>query len=158
MGNGLPVSAVLGRPEVLDRFGKDMRYFNTFGGNSVSIAAANAVLDVMENQDLLGNAQRIGKNRGSGLREVARDYPMLSAVRGCGLFYGVDVVDASGNEQADKAGAERIVNGLRSRRVLISSSGKNENVLKIRPPLVFSDSDLQEFLESFRAVMEDLHG
>lgn len=158
MGNGLPISAVLGRPEVLDRFGKDMRYFNTFGGNSVSIAAANAVLDVIEDQDLLGNAKRVGKNLGSGLREIAQNYPMLSAVRGCGLFYGVDVTDASGTGRADQAGAVRIVNGLRSRRVLISSSGKDENVLKIRPPLVFSGSDLQEFLESFRAVMEDLHG
>ena len=135
-----------------------MRYFNTFGGNSVSIAAANAVLDVIEDQDLLGNAKRVGKNLGSGLREIAQNYPMLSAVRGCGLFYGVDVTDASGTGRADQAGAVRIVNGLRSRRVLISSSGKDENVLKIRPPLVFSGSDLQEFLESFRAVMEDLHG
>lgn len=158
MGNGMPISAVLGRPEVMDRFGKDMRYFNTFGGNSVSIAAANAVLDVIENEDLLGNARTIGKQLGSGLREVARDYPVLSSVRGCGLFYGVDVVNASGNGEADKAEAERIVNGLRNRRVLISSSGKSENVLKIRPPLVFSGSDLQEFLSSFRAVMEDLHG
>lgn len=158
MGNGMPVSAVVGRPEVLEPFGKGMRYFNTFGGNSVSIAAANAVLDVIENENLLSSVKRVGNLMGSGLREMASGYPVLSDVRGCGLFYGVDVVEASGSGNPDKAGAERIVNELRERRVLISSSGMNENVLKIRPPLVFSESDLQEFLGTFRGVMEDLHG
>ncbi|MFD1211637.1 aspartate aminotransferase family protein [Arthrobacter sp. GCM10027362] len=158
MGNGMPISAVVGRPEVLERFGNDMRYFNTFGGNSVCIAAANAVLDVIEDGNLLENIRRLGGLLGTGLRGIARDYPMLSEVRGCGLFYGVDVVTGPGSQAADKDGAERIVNALRQRRVLISSSGREDNVLKIRPPLVFSDADLEEFLGSLRSVMEDLHG
>lgn len=155
MGNGMPISAVVGRPEVLQRFGSDMRYFNTFGGNSVSVAAANAVLDVIEDDGLIGNIATIGRSLGAGLRDIARDYPVLSDVRGAGLFYGVDVVTAPDSGTADKDGAEGIVNALRERRVLISSSGAEGNVLKIRPPLVFSDADLEEFLASFRAVMEE---
>jgi 4-aminobutyrate aminotransferase-like enzyme len=157
MGNGMPISAVVGRPEVLERFGNDMRYFNTFGGNSVCIAAANAVLDVIEGERLIDNIARIGGLLGSGLRDMARDYPVLSEVRGSGLFYGVDVA-AAGSDAADKDGAERIVNALRERRILISSSGIEGNVLKIRPPLVFSDTDREEFLDGFRTVMQDLYG
>lgn len=158
MGNGMPISAVVGRPEVLERFGSDMRYFNTFGGNSVCIAAANAVLDVIEDENLIDNIARIGGLLGTGLRDLASDYPVLSEVRGSGLFFGVDVAAAPDSPEADKDGAERLVNALRERRILISSSGAEGNVLKIRPPLVFSDADLDEFLNGFRAVMEDLYG
>lgn len=155
MGNGMPISAVLGRPEVLEHFGHHMRYFNTFGGNLVSIAAANAVLDVIEKEDVLGNVQRVGALLGAGLRETAADYPQLAEVRGCGFFYGVEIVASARSGEPDKESTERIVNELRRRRVLISSSGQHENVLKIRPPLVFSDEDLQEFMVTFRSVIDD---
>jgi 4-aminobutyrate aminotransferase-like enzyme len=155
MGNGMPISAVVGRPEVMRRFGNDMRYFNTFGGNSICIAAANAVLDVIDGEGLIDNIAKIGTQLGTGLRDIAREYPVLSDVRGSGLFYGVDVVAATDRQQTDKDGAERIVNALRERRVLISSSGAEGNVLKIRPPLVFSHTDLEEFLGTFRTVLED---
>lgn len=151
MGNGVPIGAVVGRPEVMRAFGRDMRYFNTFGGNPVSIAAATAVLDVIEQERLLDNVQRSGLRLLSGLRELAARHPCVGAVRGEGLFAAMDIVNGDG---PDAASATRVVNELRDRRILISASGPHENVLKIRPPLPFTTDHADQLLTDLDEVLE----
>jgi 4-aminobutyrate aminotransferase-like enzyme len=149
MGNGHPMAAMAGRPEVLTAFGADCRYFNTFGGNPVSCAAGMAVLDVIEDEKLMANAADVGRYLRDGLVDLGERTGTLGQVRGAGLFLGVDV--AGGGESA-----ARVVNGLRERRVLISASGPDGSVLKIRPPLVFSRGDADLLLGALREVVAGL--
>lgn len=155
MGNGIPISAVIGSPELFDRFGSEVRYFNTFGGNPVSIAAAGAVLDEIEDRALLDHATTIGATLIDGLRDIADTSDgRIAEVRGEGLFIGVELVGSKRNP--DPAAALGIVNGLRARRILVSASGTFENVVKIRPPLVFDDADAARFLDGFAEATRDL--
>ncbi|SJN12633.1 putative aminotransferase [Leucobacter sp. 7(1)] len=154
MGNGMPISAVVGSPALFERFGAEVRYFNTFGGNPVSVAAAGAVLDEIEDRELRVSAARVGALLTDGLRAVSAGDDRIAEVRGAGLFLGVDVVDAAG--APDPATALALVNGLRDRRILVSASGTGENVLKIRPPLVFDAADAERFLDGFAATLRSL--
>ena len=151
MGNGHPVAGVVGRPQVLERFGQSARYFNTFGGNPVSCAAALAVLQVIARERLQENALRIGALLADGLRALAVRYPMCGDVRGAGLFIGVEIVADAGTRAPDAEYAAAIVAGMRDRDVLISATGPAGNVLKIRPPLVFTE----EHVEIFLAALDD---
>ena len=135
MGNGHPVAAVVCRPETIEAFGAATRYFNTFGGNPVSIAAATAVLDVIEEEALLENARDVGGYLADGLVKLGTQVPFIGEVRACGFFAGVDIVDDNGSPDPDMA--TRVVNAMRERFVLISATGACGHVLKIRPPLVF---------------------
>jgi 4-aminobutyrate aminotransferase-like enzyme len=143
MGNGHPIAGVAVRPEVVDAFGREVRYFNTFGGNPVSCAAGLAVLDIIRDEGLMANAEAVG----GYLRErlAALRHPLLAEVRGAGLFLGVELPDA--------AQAARVVQALRERRVLISATGPRANVLKIRPPLVFSQANADQFVETLAQVL-----
>jgi 4-aminobutyrate aminotransferase-like enzyme len=147
MGNGLPIAGLVARHEVLDDFGRKARYFNTFGGNPVCIAAASAVLDVIEDEGLQANAATVGGYLTAGISRLAADSPVLAGVRGAGLYAGVDVVDpVTGAPSAARASA--IVNAMRERRVLISATGPAGNVLKIRPPLPFARAHADQFLDA----------
>jgi 4-aminobutyrate aminotransferase-like enzyme len=150
MGAGHPMAAVVLRPEVIATFGSRVRYFNTFGGNPVSCAVGMAVLDVIKNEGLMANALTTGRRLREGLEALAEQHPAIGATRGAGLFLGVDIVR---DGAADAAEATRIVNGLRDRRVLISATGPNANVLKIRPPLVFGPEHADLFLAALGEVL-----
>lgn len=154
MGNGIPIAAVVGREEVMAAFGRDIRYFNTFGGNPVSIAAATAVLDVIEEDRLIDNARDSGAYLTAGLQELAQRHRALGHVRGTGLFVAVEIVDDGERKTPDAAAAAAIVNELRQRRVLISASGRRHNVLKIRPPLPFTSVHADVLLTELDATLE----
>jgi 4-aminobutyrate aminotransferase-like enzyme len=156
MGNGFPVAAIAVSPEVVARFGQDMRYFNTFGGNTVAIAAAQATFDVIREENLLENAQRVGRFIRDGFNDIASRYEQIGDVRGAGLYIGVEMVSDRGAKTPDAALATAIVNGLRERRVLISATGFAANTLKIRPPLVFSEKDATRLLTETEAVLATL--
>ncbi len=155
MGNGIPVAALAGRGEILARFGDEVPYFNTFGGNSVSIAAAQAVLDVIQDDNLIEHVARIGGLLKQGVAEATVPYDFADDVRGVGLYIGVEIV-VPGTTEPDSARALAIVNAMRERRVLISVAGPGNNVLKIRPPLVFDDAELALFLEAFTGVLAEV--
>ncbi|WP_159233418.1 aspartate aminotransferase family protein [Mycolicibacterium vanbaalenii] len=158
MGNGIPIAAAAFRPELLVEFGRNIRYFNTFGGNSVSIAAAQAVLDVINDEGLVGNADNVGNYIQSEISKLAAGYEQIAEVRGAGLFVGVDIVTDRDSNTPDGQAALRVVNHMRRRRVLISASGPRGSVLKVRPPLPFSISDADRMLESLAVVLnEELH-
>jgi 4-aminobutyrate aminotransferase-like enzyme len=138
MGNGHPVAAVVARHEIVDHFGVDHEFFSTFGGNPVACAAALAVLDVIDDEGLEGNAATVGATLLDGLRGLTANHPAIGDVRGRGLMAGVDlVVDRSTREPA-WALARQVMNEMRERGVLISTTGRDGNVLKIRPPLVIT--------------------
>ncbi len=152
MGNGLPIAAAVFDPDLLVDFGRKIRYFNTFGGNTVSIAAAQAVLDVIRDEGLIDNAARVGAQLIAGVDAITAGYDGVAQVRGDGLFIGVEMVTgAQHRPDPDRAGA--VVNELRSRRVLISASGPHGNVLKIRPPMAFRAADAERFLTEFDGAL-----
>jgi 4-aminobutyrate aminotransferase-like enzyme len=148
MGNGYPVAGLVMQPNIVAGFGARARYFNTFGGNSVAIAAASAVMDVIENQGLIENARRVGALFKQGITEIGGT--QMGGVRGKGLFVGVDILR---DGEADGAEAARIVNGMREAGILISATGPRGHVLKIRPPLTFTVQHAELFVSTLGKVM-----
>jgi 4-aminobutyrate aminotransferase-like enzyme len=129
MGNGYPVAAVVTRQELAERFPYAGRTFSTFGGNPVAASAALAVLDVLEDERLPERAARVGERLRTAIDNLGK--PDIVEVRGTGLLAGV---------QLSSAGlATRVADDLREQGVLVGLTGKHEDVLKIRPPLVFTD-------------------
>lgn len=146
MGNGYPIAGIVARPDVLDEFGRQARYFNTFGGNPVAAAAGMAVLETLRDENLQRNAAEVGLYLRQSMAGLAERFAPIGDVRGAGFFIGVEIVSDRATRQPDAAATSRIVNGLRERRVLISASGPRANVLKIRPPMVFSRDDADTFV------------
>jgi len=153
MGNGMPIAGIVARHEVLEDFGRTARYFNTFGGNPVCVAAAAAVLDILESEDLPANAAATGAYLKAEIAGLGAG--SLAGVRGAGLYLGVDVIDpATGEPSAGRAAA--IVNGMRDRRVLISATGPLGHTLKIRPLLPFSRQNAGQFLSALSGTLSQL--
>jgi 4-aminobutyrate aminotransferase-like enzyme len=156
MGNGIPVAAAIFKPELLVEFGKNIRYFNTFGGNSVAIAAAQAVLDVIREESLIQNAHKVGEKIITGLKDLSQGLDQVAEVRGSGFFIGVDLVTDRSTLTPDGEAAAGIVNALRQDRILISACGAQGNVLKLRPPMPFSSSDADRLLEGMGRAFKTL--
>lgn len=145
MGNGHPVAALLARPEAMERFAQSRRYFNTFGGNTVSCAAALAVLNVIERDKLIENARNVGAYLQQRLRDLAGQHQAIREIRGAGLFIGVQL--------ESRALTARIVNGMRREGVLIGSAGGNVDALKIRPPLTIARPEADVLLDTLDSVL-----
>ena len=156
MGNGQPIAGVVMRPEVVEEFGHKARYFNTFGGNAVSCAAANAVLNVIQRDKLVENAREVGAYLKAELKRLAQRHEAIGDVRGAGLFVGVEIVSDRAKKTPDAGTTTKLVNDLRRKRILISAAGPNANVLKVRPPIVFSRSNVDHFIGALDEIlMED---
>ena len=155
MANGHPVAAVVTRPEVLEAFQDAFKYFNTFGGNPVSAAAAMATLEVIEDEGLVENARDVGAYALEQLQGLAGKYDVIADVRGAGLFFGVELMQ---DDQPAGDLALRMVNEMRQRGVLLSTVGRFENALKIRPPCVFSRDNVDLLVsvmdDAFAAVLK----
>jgi 4-aminobutyrate aminotransferase-like enzyme len=135
---------------VVEEFGRKARYFNTFGGNAVSCAAANAVFNVIE-WELVANPRRVGAYLKAELQRLAQRHEAIGNVRGAGLFVGVEIVNDPAKKTPDAATATKLVNGLRRKRVLISAAGPNANVLKVRPLLCSRDPSIVSSVRSMRS-------
>jgi 4-aminobutyrate aminotransferase-like enzyme len=134
MGNGHPIAAVVTRAELVDRMAERTTFFSTFGGNPVACAAALAVLDVIEDEGLVANAAAVGEELRAALRGLAARHPVIADVRGRGLMTGVELVDPSTGAPATDL-AREVRDEMRERGVLIGTTRREKNVLKIRPPL-----------------------
>ena len=154
MGNGYPVAGIALRPELASRFGYDMRYFNTFGGNTVAMAAANATLEVVQSENLMANANQVGAIMLSGLRDLMQEDERIGDVRGTGLYLGVEMVKDRETREPNGPLALALVNEMRRRRVLISATSYNANVLKVRPPLIFTAANADQFLTELKAALK----
>lgn len=155
MGNGQPIAGIAGRAEVVDNFGKNMRYFNTFGGNPVSCAAGKAVLDVIRDEQLQRRSQVIGDYLLAGLSQLADRHELIGDVRGAGLFLGVELVTDRKLKTPAAAQTRKIVNSMREHGVLISAAGPLENVLKIRPLLAFEREHADLLLQAVDRALEE---
>jgi 4-aminobutyrate aminotransferase-like enzyme len=154
MGNGHPVAAVAARPEILARFAKRRHYFNTYGGNSVSCAAALAVLQVIRSETLLENARRTGEYLQRGLRALATRCSAIREVRGAGLFLGVELGTNPVSGRGGRTETTRVVNGMCRRGVLVGSTGRNGDVLKIRSPLTFETQHAELLLDALEQTLQ----
>ena len=155
IGNGHPIGAVVTTPEIAASFVTDMEYFNTFGGNPVSCAIALAVLDVIREERLQDNARTVGNLLMDGLRDLQRRHACIGDVRGCGLFLGAEFVSDGTARTPDRTRAKQVVEAMKARHVLLSTEGPEDNVLKIKPPIVFGRRDAAEFLEKLDAVLRE---
>ncbi len=153
MGNGHPVAGLVIKPELLERFGGQARYFNTFGGNPVSAAAGLAVLQVLAEEGLADNAAKVGAHLRAGLNGLAARHEAIGDVRGAGLSVGLELVTDRATKEPATALTGRVVNALREKRVLISASGPAANILKIRPPLCLSIEQADMFIEALDQVL-----
>jgi 4-aminobutyrate aminotransferase-like enzyme len=138
MGNGQPIAGLLATADALAEFGRNSRYFNTFGGNTVSCAAALAVLDTIEREQLVRHASSIGSELREGIAALARRHEAIGDVRGAGMFAGVELVRDRVTREPDRMLTSQVVNRMRDKGVLLSACAMGHNVLKIRPPLVLS--------------------
>jgi len=158
MGNGIPVAACAARADLVELFRSRTRYFNTFAGSPLQAAAGMAVLDEIEDRQLLVQVNDVGSRLLHALHELCADVESAGDVRGCGLFIGIEWVKDRESKEPDTEGAVRMVNLLRERGMLLSNAGAHSNVLKIRPPLVFEQSHADVFLEAFEAALTELRG
>jgi len=153
MGGGHPIAAVVCRRDLVEKFAGQSDYFNTFGGNPVSCAAALAVLDVIEQEDLQENARVVGEHIVKGLRRLAIKHPCIGDIRGTGFFIAVDLVTDPASRNPDSQLAKSMVNQLKDNGILIGSIGPYANILKLRPPMVFSQENADYMLEIFDHVL-----
>jgi 4-aminobutyrate aminotransferase-like enzyme/aminoglycoside phosphotransferase (APT) family kinase protein len=137
-GNGHPVGAVITRPEILSHFLKAGPFFSTFGGNNVACAAGIAVLDVIRDEKLVENARDAGAHLRQGLTGLMARHDLVGDVRGVGLATGVELVRDRRTQEPAPAETTRLLNLLRDEGILVGGEGKLGNVLKIRPPIVFT--------------------
>ncbi len=152
MGSGHPVAAVITRRELATAFSPDGEFFSTFGGNPVAMAAALAVLEVMDDEGIVENSRVIGEYLAGRLRDIASVTPMIGQVRAVGLAIGVELV-TPGASQPDATAAEEIVEGMRQSGVLIGRTGRHGNTLKIRPPLIFRRDHADQLVDTLRDVL-----
>jgi 4-aminobutyrate aminotransferase-like enzyme/Ser/Thr protein kinase RdoA (MazF antagonist) len=155
IGNGHPLGAVVTTPDIAKSFANGMEYFNTFGGNPVSCAVGLAVLDVIRDEELQENAREVGQYFIDALRKLGEKHRLIGDVRGIGLFIGVELVrDRRTLEPADTE-ASAIIERMKDRGVLLSTDGPLHNVLKIKPPIVFSKADTDLVVSELDAVLAE---
>ncbi|MCG7521491.1 aspartate aminotransferase family protein [Ruegeria sp. Ofav3-42] len=155
MANGHPVGAVVTRSEILATFRKGYRYFNTFGGNPVSCAAAMAVLEEIEDKQLLANAKTVGDHARARLESLQHKYDFIGDIRGSGLIFGAEMVlDGDSKEPASEF-TDRVINEMRQRGIIHSKLGRHKNTLKIRPPMPFSKENADLLFDTLDDVLAE---
>ncbi len=156
IGNGHPIGAVVTTRRVAEAAHTGMEYFNTFGGNPVSSAVALAVLDVIEEEGLQAHSASVGAHLKTNLESLAERHPIVGDVRGLGLFLGIELVrEAESLTPATREAAE-VVERMKDRGVLLSTDGPFENVIKIKPPLVFSRENADQLAAGLDEVLGEI--
>jgi len=153
LGNGHPLAAVACTEEVAQKFANGMEYFNTFGGNPVSCAIGAEVLRVVKTEKLQENAYAVGEFLKNELLDLAMKYPIIGDVRGQGLFLGIELVNEQLNPRA--AQTDYLANRMKDHGILMSTDGPDHNVLKIKPPLVFSLENAKELITYLGMILEE---
>jgi len=153
MGNGHPIGGVVTTSEIMHAFRTKNLYFNTFGSNPVSCAAGLAVLDVLEEENLVENAAKVGAYSKKKLKRLAKKHSFMGDVRGAGLFFGVEFIRPTRRLTADHKLAKRATNLMRENGVVMGLIGRKKNLFKIRPPMPFSRSNADYLFEVMDHVM-----
>ena len=153
IGNGHPMAAVVTTHEIADSFNNGMEYFNTFGGNPVSCAIGLAVLDVLEGEELQANALHVGSYLTGELRHLMKKHALIGDVRGLGLFIGIELVRNQQTLEPAPQEAAYIANRMSERGILLSTDGPFHNVLKIKPPMVFTKANADFLVETLDEIL-----
>jgi ethanolamine-phosphate phospho-lyase len=151
-GNGFPLAAVVTTPAVSESF-RTSEYFNTFGGSTLACAVGLEVLKVIEEDGLQANARTVGASVLEQLRGVASRHPRIGDVRGRGLLVGVEFVQEGGQRVPDAELAAFVMRHMRAAGVLVSTDGPHRNVIKIKPPLCFSEEDAHTLAEAMESAL-----
>ena len=152
MGNGHPIAAVVTSKKIAEAFNNGMEYFNSFGGNPVSCAIANAVLNIIDHEGLQEHALKAGQTLKNALNELKTKTPIIEEIRGQGLFLGIELTNKCNGKDIKKYHPQ-ITEAMKSRGVLLSLDGIERNVLKIKPPLCISYDNLEALYSNFKEVI-----
>ncbi len=153
MGNGHPLSAVITTREIADRFQNGMEYFNSFGGNPASCAVGQAVLEVIREEKLQKRALEVGNYLSNLLVKLKEKNSLIGDVRGRGLFLGVELNRDPVTLEPAGAEADRVINEMKERCILLSTDGPGHNVIKIKPPLVFNEENAHFLAETLDYIL-----
>jgi 4-aminobutyrate aminotransferase-like enzyme/Ser/Thr protein kinase RdoA (MazF antagonist) len=155
IANGFPMAMVVTTPEVAESYNTGMKYFNTFGGNPVACAAGLAVLDVIEEEGLQGHALEVGDYFMKGLEWLRKEHKLVGDVRGMGLYLGIEFVrDLETKEPADKE-TYYITGRLKDKGIISYPNGSHNNCIKIKPPMVFSDQDVDFYINTLDGILNE---
>ncbi len=157
MGNGIPVSGPAADSEVHRAFSDALPYFNIFGGNTVSMAAASAVLTVLEDERLPAHSEEVGAQSRADLQELATTHEVIRDVHGAGLFTGFELVEDRDSRTPATGIALELLEQLRERGVLTSMAGPASNVLTLRPSLAFTAGDIPWVVDALEASLTAMH-
>jgi 4-aminobutyrate aminotransferase-like enzyme len=157
IGNGHPLAAVVVTKEIATVFNNGMEFFNTFGGNPVSMATGIAVMDVINEEELQNNALEVGNHLMDGLRELMKKHNIIGDVRGHGLFIGAELVRDRITKEPAVPEIDDIVEQMKERGFLLSTDGPLYNVLKIKPPIVFSKKNADDMVRNLDEVLKSVH-
>jgi len=155
IGNGHPLGAVITTPAIAASFANGMEYFNTFGGNPVSCAVGLAVLDVIRHEELQQNALEVGDYLKQGLFELQNRHSLIGDVRGLGLFIGIEFVRNRETLEPADSEATQIVERMKERCILLSTDGPYHNIIKIKPPMIFSKANADLLISGLDCVLKD---
>ena len=155
IANGLPMAMVVTTPEIAAKYNTGMKYFNTFGGNPVSCAAAMAVMDVIEEEGLKQNALETGNYFLEQLEQLKRKHSLIGDVRGKGLYLGIEFVTNRQTKTPAKAANYYISERMKEKGIIIYPNGKFDNCLKIKPPMVFNKADVDFFVTALDDILQE---
>ncbi len=153
MGNGHPIAAVVTTARIAESFNDGMEYFNTFGGNPVSCVVGLAVLDVIRDEHLQENANAVGAHFRHELWSLYKKHELIGDVRGEGLFLGVELVRSRATQEPATSEAKDVVEKMKSRGILVSTDGPFDNVLKIKPPLCFTKTNADRYVDELDELL-----
>ena len=156
IGNGHPLAAVVVTNEIADKFNNGLEYFNTFGGNPVSMATGLAVLDVLQQEEMQAHAFNVGNYLMEGLKKLMDKYSIISDVRGHGLFIGAEMVKNRITQEPAVPEIDFVVEKMKDRGFLLSTEGPFHNVLKIKPPLPFNKQNADELIQQLDEILSAL--
>lgn len=156
IGNGHPLAAVIVTEEIADSFNNGLEYFNTFGGNPVSMTTGLAVLDVIQDEEMQKHALEVGNHLMNGLKDLMAKYPIISDVRGHGLFIGAEMVKDRTTMEPAVPEIDIVVEKMKAKGYLLSTDGPLHNVLKIKPPMTFSKHNADEMVKLLAIALSEL--
>ena len=155
IGNGHPIGVVVTTPAIADAFAKGPEFFSTFGGSTLSCRVGKTVLDIVDDEGLMQNAQYMGARLLRGLHDIADRYPIIGDVRGMGLFLGIELVrDRETRAPAPRA-TSYILDRMRTSRILIGREGSDNNIIKIRPPLTIDAEGVDMILDRLTMILAE---
>ena len=156
IGNGHPIGALVTTPEIAASFDNGMEFFSTFGGNPVSCAVGLEVLNIVCDEALQQHALRVGNRMLDGLKPFVDRFPLVGDVRGSGLFLGVELVRDRQTLEAAAEEASFVANRMRDQGILLGTDGPFHNVVKIRPPMPFDETNADFLVATMAEILDEL--